>query len=738
MTKPLNPKKIPKYINQLEKPNVFKPTVVKDPETGEVVSHNYTVFATAFTQQLLPPDFPPTPVWGYEGIIEDGTCFQSTPGPTIEAVRGISVNVQWVNNLDKPNFLPVDPTLHWANPNNMPTPTPEFLPFPPGYPLAQSPVTIVTHLHGSETRSDSDGHPEAWFSAGEDKKGQAFIKSRYTYPNEQQPATLWYHDHSLGVSRLNVVAGLSGFYLLRDPNNQIEPLLPKGPFEIPLVIQDRSFNKDGTLFFPNKGVSPEAHPYWVNDFLGNTIVVNGKVWPNLNVERRQYRFRMLNGSNSRFYCLKLSNQQPMVQIGSDGGFLPCPVSLKEILLAPAERADVLIDFSKLDPGTEIIVWNDAVAPFPAGDAPDPNTVGQIMRFTVMDTKPVPPKPLPPILNDIPELIPDTPQRTFTLNVVNGKKGPLELLLDGQKWDAPISETPIVGSTVDWVVANVSRATHPIHVHLIQSRIVDRQLFDVERYLADWISLNGEPPLQHPTIPLPVEPYLIGKPFAPDLNEQGWKDTIRMNPNEVTRIRLRFTPQDVDTRESKPGVNLFSFDPTFGPGYVWHCHILDHEDNEMMRPMKIITCPAEPNPQTCCQVIVEGSTQLVPPALDNGTLSTNKNVFAEVEKVCAEKVIISGFLRNTITYTAVLDNGEMKEQTVTNDHPFQCTIDRDDANENDSFIITGTSVICEIVSHTQNFGTHPVTKDQVAFKFVEKDIIKICIQKECINQPPQES
>ncbi|NDI33269.1 multicopper oxidase domain-containing protein [Chengkuizengella sediminis] len=731
MTKPLDPKLIPKYVNQLVVPPVFKPFVVRDPSTGEVLSHNYTIFTTGFKQQLLPPDFPETLVWGYEGIIEDGSCFSATPGPTFEAVKEIPVNVQWVNNLTDPHFLPVDPTLHWANPNNMPTPEPPFQSFPPGYPLAQCPVPVSTHLHGGEVRSDSDGGPESWFTAGEEKTGPNFTQSRFTYPNQQEPSTLWYHDHTLGITRLNVVAGLSGFYLLRDPNNDIEPLLPSGPFEIPIVIQDRSFNEDGSLLFPNIGVNPEVHPYWVNDFLGNSIMVNGKVWPNLDVERRQYRIRFLNGSNSRFFNLKLSNDQSFIQIGSDGGFLRCPVTLTELLIAPAERADVLIDFSKVRPGTKIIVTNDAFAPFPGGDRPDPDTTGQIMQFTVLDTPPVRPVRLPPILNNIPILIPDVPKQTFTLNVVREETepGPRELLLDGQRWESPISEMPQVGSTVDWVLANVSAATHPIHVHLVQFQMVSRQLFDSVRYLADWESLNGKPPLQHPTIPLDVEPYLIGKPMEPDLNEQGWKDTFRANPNEVTILRLRFAPQNIESGGSKPGVNQFSFDPTIGPGYVWHCHILDHEDNDMMRPMKVVSgLILESNPQSCCEVVVEGNTQLVPPALNNAPISDSKTVFAEIEKVCPEKVIISGFLRKSITYTAVLDNGVKEDNTITDDLPFQCIIDREDANENDSFMVTGSTVLCEVFANTQNFGAHPETNDEVAYNFIEKDIIKVCIRK----------
>lgn len=736
MTKPLNPNLIPKYVNQLLKPPVFKPTVVKDPVTGEEHSHNYTINITGFKQQLLPPDFPLTTVWGYEGIIESpstdaSTCFSSTPGATIEAIRGIPVNVQWVNNLTEPHLFAVDPTLHWANPNNIPTPVPSFPPFPPGFLLAQSPVPIVTHLHGGEVRSDSDGGPDSWFTAGEAKKGPAFLKSRYTYPNEQEATTLWYHDHVLGITRINVNAGLAGFYLLRDPNSKIEPLLPSGPYEIPIAIQDRSFNTDGSLLFPSDGVNPDVHPYWIQDFLGDAIMVNGKVWPNLDVKRRQYRFRILNGSNSRFYNLKLSNNQSFIQIGSDGGFLASPVKLRELLISPGERADILIDFSKLRPGKKIIFTNNAIAPFPGGDPPDPDTVGQIMQFTVLKTPAVPPAKLPAELNEIPELIPNVPKRTLTLNVVDGPQGPLELLLNGQKWESPISELPIVGSTEEWEIVNLTRATHPIHVHLVQFQLYNRQKFDNDRYLEDWLKLNGEPPLQHPTIPLDVESFMRGNPIDPNLNEKGWKDTIQANPGEVTRFRIRYAPQDVNPKRAKPGINLYPFDPTFGPGYVWHCHILDHEDNDMMRPLKVRDCPIPvANPQSCCQVIVGGGTELVPPALNDAPIIYKNTVHAKIEKVCPEKVIIRGFVRRTITYTAISESGAENKNKIIDDIPFQCVIDREDANEGDDFQISGTAILCEVFAQTQKFEINQIVNKLLAYQFVEKDIVKVCIRKGC--------
>jgi FtsP/CotA-like multicopper oxidase with cupredoxin domain len=408
-----------------------------------------------------------------------------------------------------------------------------------------------------------------------------------TYPNRQLPTTLWYHDHALGVTRLNVVAGLAGFYLLRDHNDEIEDLLPRRRYEIPLAIQDRSFSPDGSFFLPTVGVNPTIHPYWVPEFIGNAIVVNGKAWPNLDVRGRQYRFRILNGSNSRFYNLNLSGVLPFTQIGSDGGYLPAPVILQEILIAPGERADVLVNFSDLAPGTKVLMRNTAPTPFPGGDTPDPDTVAQVMQFTVVASRRVNPHPLPATLNQVPKLYPNSPGRTLTLNEVMGPSGPIAVLLNGQKWSSPVTEMPRVGSTEDWELVNMTADSHPIHLHLVQFQIVSRQSLDVERYAADWVQLNGEPPLAEPTIPLCIGPYLVGARRPPASNETGWKDTVRANPGDVTRIRIRFAPQHLDTAETVPGINSYPFDPSFGPGYVWHCHILDHEDNEMMRPCRVI-------------------------------------------------------------------------------------------------------------------------------------------------------
>jgi len=584
----INPLDIPKYENEITgPPPVHVPSRYKC---------EYVVDILEFRQQILPPGFPVTTVWGYGGQAIDAVTgeylgyIKHSPGATFEARRNSPLTVKWINKLSSPHQLPVDPTLHWADPNNLGMVMCPCLPFPPGYEKAQYPVPIVTHLHGGEVPSAFDGHPDAWFtylhnyssSKGKPRTGPAYITDKYTYPNRQQATTLWYHDHALGITRLNVVMGLAGFYLLRDPYDPVANSLPSRKYEIPLVIQDRTFNSEGTFFFPNVGINPDVHPYWVPEFFGDTIMVNGLVWPNLNVEPTKYRFRLLNGSNARFYTLSLSNAQTFVQIGTDGGYLPSPVTLNELTIAPGERADILIDFSTLSPGTTVIFTNTAPAPFPDGDPADPQTTGQIMQFTVVS--PVGPlpvlPPLPETLNIIPTLTPNAPKRTLTLVEVMGSEGPIEVLLDGQKWSAPISEFPVLGTTEEWEIVNLTADTHPIHLHLVQFQLFTRQQLDTDMYMADWIAANGGmmPPFTQPTKPWPVDSYLIGTPMPPELNEQGWKDTVQMNPGEVTTIKVRFAAQD-----GRP----YPFDATKGPGYVWHCHILDHEDNEMMRPYKVI-------------------------------------------------------------------------------------------------------------------------------------------------------
>jgi len=614
----IDPTTIPQWVNQINgPPPVYVPTVVTN-RAGNIVRYDYVVQMDEKVQQILPPGYPVTPVWGYGGQARDPLTgaplgyVLNSPGPSFDATRGIPNRVTWRNLINTPSMFPVDPTLHWADPNDVGMPMPPFLPYPPGYAEAQSPAPLVPHLHGGENPSAFDGGPEQWFTydgthgpAYETLKGAKAKPNEavYMYPDGQPATTLWYHDHGLGVTRINVMSGLAGFYLLRDPADPAAPVLPNGMYEQPIVIQDRVFNTDGSLWFPNVGVNPDDHPYWQPEFFGNTIMVNGLVWPNMDVTQGWYRFRFLDGSNARFYTLRLvatalGTNLPFWVIGSDGGYLLSPEMMTDFTFAPGERVDLLVDFSGVPLGSTVRVMNTAKAPFPFGTPPDPRTEGQILQFTVRPTVHGQggfrantnliaslPTPLNPTLGTgtFPTLPapPAANVRVHTLWEVMGALGPLMVTLDGQEWSAPMSEFPVQGTTEDWVVFDATGDSHPIHLHLVQFQIVYRQSFNVAKYSADWIAVNGGmmPPFDDPTVNVPDWTiYLQGTPKGPAPNEMGWKDTIQMNPGQVTVIRVRYAGLDG---------NPYPFDPTSGPGYVWHCHIIDHEDNEMMRPYVVV-------------------------------------------------------------------------------------------------------------------------------------------------------
>jgi FtsP/CotA-like multicopper oxidase with cupredoxin domain len=600
----MNPLSIPKFVNQITgPPPVYVPTVVTDGDTG-AVTHEYRIEMNESIQQVLPAPLPMTQVWGYGGLAKDSVTgaplgyVTNSPGPSFEATKGIPINVEWVNNVESSQMFAVDPTLHWADPNGMGMPTPPYPPYPPGFPEAQYPVPLVTHLHGGEVQSTSDGHPDAWWTWN-GVHGSAYNTERattpnaavYHYPNEQLPTTLWYHDHALGITRLNVMSGLAGFYLLRDVADPIAPLLPSGKYEVPLVFQDRIFNADGSFFFPTDGVNPDDHPYWAPEFFGDTIMVNGLIWPNMNVDKGQYMFRLLDGSNARFYTMYFSNFMPFKVIGTDGGYLRSAVTVNKLTIAPGERYVVLVDFSNLAPGAKVKLLNSARAPFPNGDLPIPATTGTLMQFTVNGNPGFAPKVLPLILNPTVALYPSLTApdkvRILTLNEIEGPNGPLAALLNGVPWHAPVSELPALGSTEEWRIVDLTMDTHPIHLHLVQFQVVARISIDAMAYQMDWEMMNGVPPLHMTPMELPIEPYITGPVIPAPPYEQGWKDTVKMHPGMVTIIRARWAPNSGDA--------AYPFDATRGPGYVWHCHILDHEDNEMMRPYFVIRAPPPPPP-----------------------------------------------------------------------------------------------------------------------------------------------
>ncbi|WP_433347093.1 multicopper oxidase domain-containing protein [Microtetraspora malaysiensis] len=603
----MDPASIDKYVTPLVVPPVMPPV---SPAGGAV--DRYTIGVRQFRQQILPPGSPQTTVWGYGSVLHPGTF--GSPCPTLEARFGRPVEVTWVNELTDsngdalPHLLPVDPTLHWANPAGGLAgrdSRPSFSATPDRY---RGPVPIVTHLHGGRNAEHSDGFPEAWYlpvarnvPAGYATEGSKYAGHAETfatgygvswrpgaavfrYENDQRATTMWYHDHTLGITRLNVYAGLAGFYLLRGGTDDLPAGVLPGPaptlgdpsgtkhYEIPIVIQDRSFAADGSLLYPGGRAAfdhfagpyipgSDVPPIWNPEFYGTTMMVNGRTWPVLTVEPRRFRLRFLNGCNSRFLKLKIvANPRgkrpvaaalPFWQIGGDGGFLPAPVELGTLLLAPAERADMIVDFTGSREGTQLYLINEAPdGAFNGSSAAapaDPALTGQVMKFVVeplagRDTT-VPPDRL--TLPAVPPIGAATRTRKLALlehmsAAIPGGGSSAVLLgtADGtgraRMWSDPVTENPEVGAIETWEFHNFTTDAHPIHVHEVEFRVVGRQPFG-------------------------------GTPRPAERWEAGPKDTVIAYPKEITRIVAVF---------DRPGL------------FVWHCHILEHEDNEMMRPYRV--------------------------------------------------------------------------------------------------------------------------------------------------------
>lgn len=483
----------------------------------------------------------PTKTWGYGG--------SSYLGPTIEARRGTPVSFTARNRLGR-HRLGVDRSLHG----------------PDHHDDASSPRASL-HLHGGYTEPQSDGYPEDTFTPGQDH--------RYRYANDQQAGSLWYHDHALGITRLNVYAGLAGLYLLRDDG---EAGLPPAPFEIPLVIQDKSFGP------ASGGYTPLAYPNpWEPEFFGDTAVINGKAWPTHVVARGRYRLRLVNGSSSRIYNLALSPSVPLHVIGTDTGFLERPTAIPNIVLAPGERADVVVDFSRRSAGDRITLVN---LPLPVGViSPAPNALSTLMQFSV--------NRYGGYTGALPTRLPATPaldsrdvvgQRNLLLvEIMDPATGePAMALLNNRMWDTDEIETPRVDTLEQWNLINLTADTHPIHLHLVQFRLRNRQRINAGAYLRNVFGRD----MLHPDDigrgrkPFPsADPFTAGPLVGPWVTENGWKDTIQAHPGTVTRLLVPFG------RRAAAAVP-FGDRNRFTGQYAWHCHILDHEDNEMMLPFRV--------------------------------------------------------------------------------------------------------------------------------------------------------
>jgi FtsP/CotA-like multicopper oxidase with cupredoxin domain len=665
-----------------------------------------TLVMTEFQSPVMPTGFQPasgtytgTWVWGYRDLA--GQTSSSYINPVVLATRNVTTAIRWRNDLPSTSAShlafwrnSVDSTLHWADPLGV------------GHAMGHydGAVPTVPHLHGGEIPPTLDGGPDAWFtndgahhgSAYHTFPGAAANEAIYRYPNRQEAADLWFHDHALGITRLNVYAGLAGAYLLRDPAQALPAGLTAygigSETIVPVVIQDRKFDVNGQLYFDNEGINPDLHPYWVPEFVGDTIVVNGKVWPTFGTQSapkpsKRYRFLFVNGSNARAYALHLVDMGTGVQgpplwvIGTEGGYLDRPVRLDptqqngKLVLMPGERYDVIVDFN--DPAWRaanphfsgrLLLRNTARTPFPAGEPAHGSTTGRILKLflgaPVADTGYDPRSGIPlraPLVRLVdpatgtaavtPALV-----RQLTLNEVMAPGGPVEVLVNNTHWDGRsvatdlfpggvrpdaqldptgstpnyLTELPLEGSVELWEIVNLTADAHPMHFHLVHFQLMNRQRFRTA-YADLYASLFPPTAAVDPETGLPhagqefvggfgpplhyvtgnpnklggnpeVGPYLTGPRKPPGVWEAGWKDTVIAYPGEVTRLMIRWAPNSLPAN-TPLAQRWYPFDPDDGGGYVFHCHIIDHEDNEMMRADVVRSNPAAP--ATALRPLVRG-------------------------------------------------------------------------------------------------------------------------------------
>lgn len=493
----LDPEKLAHYVDPLPLPAVVKSVGERpSPEDASVKLPYYRV-AMREMKVKVHRDLPATRVWGFN---------DSCPGPMFEARSGEGMLVEWANELPAKHFLPIDHTLCGAEADK-----PE--------------VRSVIHLHGGRTPAASDGWPEGWFVPGK--------SAVCHYPLRQDAALLFYHDHSMGINRLNIYAGLQGLFVIRDETEE-RLNLPKGKHEIPLLLYDRFLRADGQLEYP---VSPDPKAPWVPEVYSNCMLANGRLFPYVDVEPRKVRLRVMNGSNGRFFRISIGKGLELHQIGSDQGLLAAPVTAKKILLAPAERADVVVDFSA-HAGEQLLLQSDTF---------------EILQFRVAAKVSEPDtSSLPAVLREV-ERVPEsraTTTRRLTLDEnMNMVQESMGMLLNKTPWHMPVTEKPVLGTTEIWELVNLTEDSHPIHLHLVRFQLLDRRPFDVFQY-------QDKNELRFTDAARPASGA-----------EAGWKDTVRCDPGEVTRIIVPFVG--------------------YTGKYVWHCHLLEHEDNEMMRPFEVV-------------------------------------------------------------------------------------------------------------------------------------------------------
>ncbi|MDH3753180.1 MAG: multicopper oxidase domain-containing protein [Acidimicrobiia bacterium] len=645
----------PKFVASV--PNALDPSFIYDTSKGRIkVAVGQTVHQTGLVDAVgVPLD---TTIWGYG----DGNLL-TWPGRTFEVRSHEPLEVKWENRLGRrtPYLItgkdntsighgdftgrPVlDESLHWAY----------SLPGFEQFSIDQDGVPISVHVHGGHNDFEFDGNPEFFFGPNYHARGPQWVGKKYEYDNSQPAGTMWYHDHALGITRLNVYAGMAGFYIVRDDvdtgvlGNPLD--LPAFPYEAAFAIQDRMFMDNGELFYPafpgdpfyadfitGEGailppdVFPGGGPTALAEFFGDHMVVNGKIWPKMDVEPRNYRLRFLNGCDSRFLAVQffevpagatdfstVVQQLDFTVIGSDQGLASSATTVDTLLIETGSRYDLILDFDNVTPGNRVIMKNiGGDEPF-GGDIPGVQAFGETDRIMAFDvTLPLDPgvPDVSPTSIDFGPVVP-TPTRLRKVALFEGTDefGRLQPLLGtaepatdhagnavnwpntpeyadaglvGQMegsiaWHSPTTENPALDSTEEWEIWNVTGDAHPIHLHLVNFEILGRQeiawdshtseddrvipneLFDTPA--GDGTYLVNQPVVQHNGLlgngfRIVNLTYGAAVPPLAEYVENAPKDMVTALPGQITRIKTRF---------DKPG------------RYVWHCHILSHEDHEMMR------------------------------------------------------------------------------------------------------------------------------------------------------------
>ncbi|MGH3673794.1 MAG: multicopper oxidase family protein [Pseudonocardiaceae bacterium] len=579
-------------------PPILRPGPGKHP-------HHVTIELQA-TKLSLHSELPLTTLWTYAG---------HSPGPTIEVHRGQQLHITWLNQLGGPHpIVAVNLEREMQGPPSPTNPFPQVGNTPgrdgalPNQDIANLPPWTVVHLHGARTDGSNYGLPE---NAVLPDKPQVT-----EYANDQQAATLWYHDHAMAITRLNVMSGLFGMYLIRDEEED-DLHLPRDEYEIPLIICDRNLDTDSAGRLTGQLLNKVANVKVIIpgvptlptmlQFFGPYTLVNGVIWPHLDVAARWYRFRILNAAGGRFYRLFLLDEHDNVlrgaikQIGTDQGLLPKPVSIDgELTLAPAERADILIDFGAfrgrrlrlVNTGGGAVNVNPPIVPGqanPAAGLVEPDVMQfRVSSIPVRDRFTLPEKlskSFVPITHDsLPEdhghrwlvLVPPgltiADPELWEMAEVDGAsvtipgdgiiqiQGPatdnelITLQRVARRYEDAATFAVHHGAWEIWNILNIAGGPpHPMHIHLVGFQALRRHIYHTETYNR---GISGT-----------TTPIIFDRDGILDPNEQGWKDTIRVNPGEVVSVAGQFIG---------------------GTGrYVYHCHLLDHEDETMMRPFVVM-------------------------------------------------------------------------------------------------------------------------------------------------------